>query len=408
MMTNRESLIRAATVALTLVAGHGCSSTGTSESTTRQVTFQPASVTPRAQAATIDPLDIDALIAPASAQADAEPTPRNVNIFGEFDGQPRPVARAIGEANFQQHTYLTEGYDGEVSLDPTGKYIVFSSTRHSEHPQIYMQRVDGMSVTQLTSDSTDNAFPVFSPDGKQIAFCSTRAGNWDIYVMDIDGRNVVQMTSGPGQEIHPSFAPDGKRIAYCSIGGRSNQWELWTVDLESNQKRMIGFGLFPAWSPSKDKDQIAFQRARQRGSRWFSLWTLDLVDGEARSVTEVAVSTNAAIVSPTWSPDGRKLAFATIVEPSKVARNGHPEGQQDIWTVSADGTGRRRITDGNGTNASPFWAADNRVYFISDRGGVECVWSSFADSYPSNLARSKSNGQKNAPAVSSSDTREVK
>jgi len=77
--------------------------------------------------------------------------------------------------------------------------------------------------------------------------------------------------------------------------------ELWTVDLASGEKRMIGFGLFPVGRRQGSR-QIAFQRARQRGSRWFSLWTLDLVDGEARRITEVAVSANAAIVSPCWSP----------------------------------------------------------------------------------------------------------
>jgi Tol biopolymer transport system component len=158
---------------------------------------------------------------------------------------------------------------------------------------------------------------------------------------------------------------------------RGGQWELWTVDLRSDQKRMIGYGLFPAWSPDRSMDRIAFQRARARGSRWFSLWTIDLIDGEARHPTEVAVSSNAAIVSPVWSPDGSKLAFSTIVEPAR-SRGAKPGVQQDIWTIAADGTNRQRVTDGNGTYAAPFWAADNRIYFVSDRGGNECIWSAQA------------------------------
>jgi Tol biopolymer transport system component len=43
--------------------------------------------------------------------------------------------------------------------------------------------------------------------------------------------------------------------------------------------------------------------------------------------------------------------------------------------VDAEGANRQRLTDGTGENLMPYWAADNRVYFISDRGGSECVWS---------------------------------
>ena len=54
-------------------------------------------------------------------------------------------------------------------------------------------------------------------------------------------------------------------------------------------------------------------------------------------------------------------------------------GQQDVWTVDADGGNKHRLTDGNGTNLQPSWAADNRVYFVSNRGGNESIWSVRAD-----------------------------
>ncbi|HVT90243.1 MAG TPA: DPP IV N-terminal domain-containing protein [Tepidisphaeraceae bacterium] len=296
-----------------------------------------------------------------------------VNIFGEIDGTDQGPMHG-GSGGFQQQTFIEEGADNDVSVDPKGEVMVFSSTRHSEHANIYLQRVNGLSVTQLTSDDADCANPSFSPDGSKIAFCSMRSGNWDIYEMDADGKNVVQITNSPMQEIHPSFSPDGSRVVYSSLAGKGGQWELWVVNLNTGEKKQIGFGLFPTWSPNKDKDQIAFQKARARGSRWFSLWTLDLVDGQARRQTEVAVSSNAAIVCPTWSPDGKKLTFSTIVEPTK-----DKGGQQDVWTINADGTNRHRVTDGNGTSASPFWAAGNRIYFVSNRNGTDSVWSVKAD-----------------------------
>ena len=235
-------------------------------------THHQAAVTTEPPLALVDPYQSQQTPAPAPVptgeklfenpqQQQTEAKPPVINIFGEMDGQTNAPPKQIGEAGFQQHTYLDEGYDANVSVSPDGKWIVFASTRHSEHPDIYLQRVDGQSVTQLTADDADDAYPAFSPDGKQVAFSSTRNGSWDIFVMDVDGRNATQVTSGPAQDLHPSFSPDGKRIVYSSMGSRSGQWEIWTVNLVSNEKKMIGFGLFPSWSPDKTVDRIAFQRA---------------------------------------------------------------------------------------------------------------------------------------------------
>jgi TolB protein len=335
---------------------------------------------------------------------DSTATPPQVNIFGELDGVPRGPGRPVGDEGFQQHTFADEGYDSDVSIDPTGKWLVFASTRHNQHAGIYLQRVDGTAVTKLTADDADNAYPIFSPDGKNIAFCSTRSGVWNIYVMDIDGRNVVQITSGSTQAVHPSYSPSADRLVYSALGSRSNQWELWTVNLATGEKRQIGYGLFPTWSPNKDVDRIAFQRARQRGSRWFSLWTLDLIEGEARRVTEVAVSSNAAIVSPAWSPDGKRLVFATIIDPSRAGS--HHRGEQDIWSIAADGSDRRRLTDGNGVNVSPVWGSDNRVYFVSDRTGTESIWSVRPETASVFTAAAPKTEKKNE-AVGSADTRDA-
>ncbi len=352
--------------------------------------------------------DADAFNNAGTSTDSAKPAP-NVNVFGELDGIPTGPGKLVGDEGFQQQTFTDEGYDADVSVDPTGKWMVFASTRHNEHAGIYLQRVDGTAVTKLTSDDSDNAYPTFSPDGKLIAFCSTRAGAWNIYVMDTEGRETVTVTSGAAQCVHPSFSPDGSRLVYSALGTRSNQWELWTVNLTTSEKRQIGYGLFPSWSPIKNVDRIAFQRARQRGSRWFSLWTLDLVDGDARRVTEVAVSSNAAIVSPSWNPDGKRLVFATILDPNRKGKSAGKttRGEQDIWTILADGTDRRRITDGNGINLSPCWSSDNRVYFVSNRSGTESVWSVRPETGLNLFTAAASTSDKSKETVGSVDTKDA-
>lgn len=296
------------------------------------------------------------------------------NVFGELPDTAVDSRPSASETSFQQHTSLDEGYDAEPALSPDGKFLVFASTRHDQTTDLYIQRADGQSVTQLTSDQADDAFPTFSPDGKTIAFSSNRNGSWDLYTMNRDGKNIVQVTSGPAHDMHPSYSPDGTRLAYCSLSIRG-QWELWCVTLATGERKQIGYGLFPNWSPRRDKDQIVFQRARNRGARWFSVWTAEISEGEARNVTEVAVSTNSAIVSPCWSPDGSMIAFATVVAPNTVDKKGKPTGQQDLWTIDADGGSRHRLTDGKGVYTSPTWGRDGRIYFISNRGGNDSVWS---------------------------------
>jgi len=386
-------LLELGLIAATIAALTGCSvlqTAGTTQPATNEPTAQQAPMAAEATAqAASDPLSWE-------SNRPEEVRASTLNIFGEFDGEHRGAVKQIGEAGFQQHTYVDEGYDTDVVIDPTGQYMVFASTRHNEHPDLYSQRVDGTSVTQLTNDAADDAFPAFSPDGKQIAFASTRSGSWQIYTMDADGRNVVQVTNGLMQAVHPSYSPDGRKLVYASLGGRSAQWEIWTVDLSTSEKRMVGYGLFPAWSPDKSVNRIAFQRPRQRGSRWFSLWTMDIVDGEARRVTEVAASTNAAVISPSWSPDGKRLAFSTVVDPAR--EGGRTKNQQDVWTINADGSGRKRLTDGNGSNLTPYWASDNRIYFVSDRGGQECVWS----------GKVEGGSLQTAAATETKETKEVK
>ncbi len=329
----------------------------------------------------------------------SEPAVQRINALG-LPGSLTSGGTVVlaTDANLQQHTDLADGADADVGLDPSGQWMVYSSTRHAPTAEIYLQRVNGASVIQLTNDNTDDVTPTFSPDGKWIAFSSNRSGNWAIYVMDVEGKTTTQVTGGNGQDLHPTFSPDGRWLAYCSMNPRSGAWELWVTSLETGQRRLIGPGLFPVWSPDTTVNRIAYQRARQRGSQLYSLWTLDLVDGEARRVTEIAAAANAAIVSPAWSPDGSKLTFTTLLLDSA-------EGpQQELWVIGVDGTNRQRLTGGPGTNLGPWWGVDNRVYFVSDRSGRECIWSVRADALVSGYA----SGQAGQPGTTATlDTQDA-
>jgi TolB protein len=196
-------------------------------------------------------------------------------------------------------------------------------------------------------------------------------------VIGVGGEPPSQITGTGAAEVHPSWSPDGTQLVYCSLPVEGGQWELWLVDaVAGGRQRFIGYGLFPEWSPVGDT--IVYQRARERGSRWFSVWTLTLVDGEPRYPTEVAAGASRAMILPSWSPDGRQIAYAsvsaTFPEPGGTFLP-NPSEVSDIWVVNADGSGRMRLTDGYTANHAPVFSPDGRVYFASNRSGHENTWS---------------------------------
>jgi len=333
----------------------------------------PESASPRLVDAPADLADAPPMAGVAAVGPGALLGP--VDNLGRFRGQPSAQAQTLEPA--QQHSFSDIGVDVDPDVDASGQWIVFTSTRHNIAGDLYLKRVDGVTVTQLTSDSATDVQPAFSPSGRQIAFTSDAGGNWDIWLIDIDGRNRIRLTDSPAPEIAPAWSPDGRRLAYCVFGQRSHAWEIWVMDLSRPGARtFLGYGLFPAWSPDRKVDRIAFQRARQRGDNDFSIWTVDLIDGEPRYPTEVVPAVRDsgwAAICPFFSHDGKRLCFTEI----RIA--GDAAGQIDhasaIAVIDADGTNRQRLTEARGLNANPSWSADGKIYFTSDRQGRESIFS---------------------------------
>ncbi len=316
------------------------------------------------------------LRAPTFAEAhDQRETPEALSLFGDHpDYEHVPFENRV-VMNLARHTFTTDGLDFDPDLCARAGLMVFASTRNAVRPDIYLKSIDGTTVTQLTSDPADDIQPRFGPDGQQIAFCSNRAGSWDIWLTNRDGTAVTQLTRDPSDEIAPCWSPDGTQIAYCAWGGRSHQWEIWTLATDHpGIRRFLAYGMFPAWSP--DGQWLAFQRARQRGSHLFSIWTVDLKDGEALHPTEVAHDEMAACIAPAWSPDGAKLVYCTV--PVDMVQPTPPDGTPpaaDLWIVELKSGLRLRLTDGSAACFNPTWTRDGRVFFVSSRSGTENIWS---------------------------------
>jgi len=79
------------------------------------------------------------------------------------------------------------------------------------------------------------------------------------------------------------------------------------------------------------------------------------------------------VINPSWSPDGSRIIFVTVVQPDEG--DNESISQSDVWLVSIDGSGRTNLTNGRYANYQPVWGGDGRVFFVSDRTGVDNIWS---------------------------------
>lgn len=274
--------------------------------------------------------------------------------------------------NLRRVSFAMEGADYDPALSPDGTRLYFASTAHRLRPDIYVKAVDGRALTQLTNHPASDAMPAISPDGRRLAFASDRAGSWDIYIMNASGGQPVQITADSSADLHPTWSPDGRHIAYCKLGDVSREWEIWVTAVDRpGVHQFLTRGMFPDWHPTEGR--IAFQRARERSGRLFSIWTLAYRDGEATELTEVASHPSFALVNPKWARDGECLAFTAAPPDAAWAPDFRPRAG-DVWILHVSSGATASLTGGRHLNFMPAWGPANTVYFVSDRGGNRNIW----------------------------------
>lgn len=251
--------------------------------------------------------------------------------FG-FDSTEQPGQRlaTVGQASFIWSTdaagiYLkAPGNDpifAETSVpvsapdfSPTGSEIVFSSeAAERDNSDLFVMDLQSGEVQRITTDPADENEPVWSPDGKSVAFEQFDAeGHAEIMVLNLTDLTVRQVTANEHLDVQPKWSPDSQRLAFTR--NTNDQSDIWVVDLDSmKESRLTGpdyAETSPTWSP--DGSEIAYIRTPldARGPlAGRDVWRTSVSD---RTPVQVTRTDEAAEFAPAWLSDS-EIAYVQVV-----------------------------------------------------------------------------------------------
>ncbi|MCW5857891.1 MAG: PD40 domain-containing protein [Caldilineales bacterium] len=245
--------------------------------------------------------------------------------------------------------------DVEPRWSPDGSRILFSSTRGNanEVNDIWTMNTDGSGAERLAGWPESYEWgAVWSPDGKWVAFVTTRDGKYEVYLVPSDGSaEPLNLTQNDFLDSYPDWSPDGRWLVFVSE--RSGNWDLWKMDVQAClAARQAGKAddpgceatqltdnpdddVFPRWSP--DGSQIAFESRRQANR---DIYLMDADGGNLRQLT-----TNPERDStPAWVNDGRTIVYA-----------GERTLDFDLFQINTDGSDERQITSSRGEDRFADW-----------------------------------------------------
>ncbi|GAB4503130.1 MAG: hypothetical protein Fur0043_01220 [Anaerolineales bacterium] len=228
---------------------------------------------------------------------------------------------------------------------PTGK-IVFTCQIYKVQSsnQICIINADGSGFRRLTTDaSRQHYYPSLSPDGNSVVYAAFREENlFELYEMNLTTGEVRQLTDRLGVLNAPEISPDGGTIVFMRWTAQSGQYQIWTMERNGDHPNNIPkiTGWDPTWSP--DGKRILFA-SDMKGS--IQLYTIKFNGRDLHQVGNLPALRGRS----DWSPDGTTI----------VTYSGEP-WKREVYLMNADGSNLRQLTPSGGNSQGPSFSPDGR------------------------------------------------
>jgi dipeptidyl aminopeptidase/acylaminoacyl peptidase len=257
---------------------------------------------------------------------------------------------------------------GEPAISPDGKTVVYTVSTNDwatkkKTAALWRVDADGKNARQITSGDARDEHPFFSPDGRTLAFVSTRTGEPQLFFLPLDGGEPEQKTRFPGGIDRPAFSRDGRFVVFaadvlpaCGADGACNKRAFDAREASRIKAHLADSLLYRHWTEWKD------------GKRTH-VFLLDLAEADAAKA--IRDLTPGDFDSPVFavgggrdfdlSPDGTELAFTSNRDADPAFST-----NADVWTVPVNGDARalaspRNLTAANkGFDGSPRYSPDGR------------------------------------------------
>lgn len=254
---------------------------------------------------------------------------------------------AIMDQDGANHKYLTDGRTLVLTprFSPTQQMITYMAY-YNNRPRVYLYNID-TGQQEVLGDFPNMTFaPRFSPDGNKVIMAMSKNGNSDIYVMDLRTRRTQQLTRNMAIDTSPSYSPDGNYVVFESDRGGTQQLYVMKADGSDAHRITFGKGRYanPVWSPRGDL--IAFTRM-YKGKFYIGVVRPD--GSNERLITEAF-----HVEGPTWSPNGRVLAYFKEVPTGRRSQG----RQARIYTIDLTGFNERMLPS-PGDGSDPAWSPLN-------------------------------------------------